>query len=214
MVYWHAPLSPWSKAMTASILSANDARAIGTWRGIKIAVAPRDAVTAQVEIAVAGMFTRELTADGPVGGLLDLDIAMGGAATRLRSDGIFRAAPGEMLTLSHVVPPVKATTVLLVGLGDPAAWHPATLHTAVSAAAAEVQRHTAASACIAPSLLDSGVHTVDPDGVAAQMLGGLLNGLAASEETALKVWIFCTGAAHIDSTFAAFAGTFAALPKA
>ncbi|AOH85154.1 hypothetical protein AWL63_15495 [Sphingomonas panacis] len=200
--------------MTASTFSANDARAIGNWRGVEIAVAPRDAVTAQVEIAAAGMFTHELAADGPAGGLLDLDTAMGGAVTRLRSDGIFRAAPGEVLALSHVVPPVKASTVLLVGMGDPAAWEATTLHGAVSAAAAEVLRRDAASACFAPSLLDSGIHTVDPDAVAAQMLGGLLRGLAASPDTSLNVWIFCTGLAHIESTRAAFAKAFAALPSA
>jgi len=200
--------------MTASMFSANDARAIGNWRDVEIAVAPRDAVTAQVEIAVAGMFTHELAADAPAGGLLDLDTAMGGAVTRLRSDGIFRAAPGEVLALSHVVPPVKASTVLLVGMGDPAAWKSATLHGAVSAGAAEVLRHDATSACFAPGLLDSGIHTVDPDAVAAQMLGGLLHGLTASPDTSLKFWIFCTEAAHIESTHAAFAKAFAALPNA
>lgn len=199
--------------MTASLFAANDARAIGIWRGVEIAVAPRDAVTADVEIAIAAMFTHELAADGPVGGLLDLDTAMGGAVTRLRSDGIFGAAPGEVLALSHVVPPVKAATVLLVGMGDPNVWKSATLQTALSAAAAEVQRREAVSACFAPSLLDSGIHTVDSDAVAAQMLGGLLDGLSESREPSVKAWIFCTGAAHIESTHAAFAKAFAALSE-
>ena len=195
--------------MTPSLLTANDALPVGTCGNIQIAVAPRDAVTAEVEVAMAGMFTRELGLSGPAGGLLHLDGAMGNAATRLRSDGIFRAAPGELMALSPTAPPIKASTILLVGLGDPDVWTPETLEVALNAAAADVQRRGAASASFAPSLLDSGVHSGDPEAIAAQMLSGLLRGISVPEDARPMLWLFCTGAAHLAATHAAFQSAFA-----
>ncbi|SDA36078.1 hypothetical protein [Sphingomonas sp. NFR15] len=46
--------------MTATLLATNDALLVGVHRDLQIAVGPRDSVTADVEVAVVGMFTREL----------------------------------------------------------------------------------------------------------------------------------------------------------
>jgi hypothetical protein len=197
------------KIMMPSLMAANDALPVGTCGNLQIAVAPRDAVTAEVEVAMAGMFTHELGSDGLTGGLLHLDGAMGNAATRLRSDGIFRPAPGELLALSPTAPPIKASTILLVGMGDPDAWTPAALSVALNAAAADVQRRAVVSASFAPSLLDSGVHAGDPEAIAVQMLNGLLRGISVPEDAPPMLWLFCTGAAHLAATHAAFRSAFA-----
>ena len=156
---------------------ADDAATIGIWRGVRIDVAPRDAVSVEVAVASAGVFTREIGSARPNGGLGNLDAALGGAITRLRADGIFRAEMGEVLTLSDPARPIQATTVLAIGLGDPAVWTPATMHTAVATAVRETIRIEAASAAFAPGLLDSGL---DPDtlgGTPDAMLAGLFEAL-------------------------------------
>lgn len=186
--------------------STNDVLPVGNWAGVRIAVAPTDAVTAVVDLAAAGVFTREMGADGPVGGLRHLNIAMGGAVLRLREDRVFTAAPGEILALSVPGPPVNANTVLLVGLGDPTDWSPAVLDTAVQAVTGEALRRGAASAAFAPSLLDSGLTVADGLAVTAAMLRGLTSALTAygADQIDLRLWVFCTGAAHLDATHAAF----------
>lgn len=194
--------------------SSNDAMPIGEWAGVGIAVAPTDAVTAAVDLAAAGVFTHELSPDGAVGGLRHLDKAVGGAVMRLRGDGVFSAAPGEILALSTPRLPVAASTILLVGMGDPESWSPAVLETAMSAATSEALRRGAVSASFAPSLLDSGIAVVDSAGVAMAMLRGLLAALNAYPvRFDLKLWIFCTGAAHLTATHAAFARAYADLAR-
>ena len=115
---------------------------------------------------------------GPGGGLGHLDAALGGAITRLRADGIFRAGPGEVLTLSAPAPPIHAATILAIGLGDPTAWTPAAMRPAVATAVRETIRLDAASAAFAPSLLDSGLSPAMLDGTPQAMLAGLFDALA------------------------------------
>ncbi|MGN8000463.1 M17 family peptidase N-terminal domain-containing protein [Sphingomonas sp. 22176] len=193
--------------MTAILLATNDALLVGAYRDLQIAVGPRDSVTADVEVAVVGMFTREL-AEGPIGGLLHLDRTMGNATTRLRRDGIFRAAPGELLALSPIAPPIKASTILLVGLGDPVHWTPAILGIALQSAARDVRRRGASSASFAPSLLDSGIEVNDPDMVAEQMLEGLFQCATVQPKAEATLWLFCADSAHLTATHAALSRTF------
>ncbi|MEG3175379.1 M17 family peptidase N-terminal domain-containing protein [Sphingomonas sp. RB3P16] len=178
---------------------ADDAATIGVWRGVRIDVAPRDAVSVDVAIASAGVFMREIGRTRPDGGLGNLDTALGGAITRLRADGIFRGDLGEVLTLSAPAHPIHATTVLAIGLGDPALWMPATMRHAVATAVREAIRLEAASAAFAPSLLDSGLA---PDGLAGTpdaMLAGLLDALADDRPQVLSRWVFCVGAARFEA---------------
>lgn len=178
---------------------ADDAATIGTWRNVRVDVAPRDAVSAEVAVAIAGVFSHERGLSKPGGGLGNLDAALGGAIMRLRTDGIFRAAPGDVLTLSAPSRPIHAHTVLAIGLGDPAAWTPDTMHRAVATAVRETIRLDAASAAFAPSLLDSGL---DADGLAGTpeaMLAGLFEALADKRPATLSRWLFCVGAARFDT---------------
>ncbi len=187
---------------------ADDAVTIGTWRGVRIDVAPRDAVSAEVAVAIAGVFSREIGRNTPGGGLGNLDAALGGAITRLRADGIFRADPGEVLTLSAPARPIHATTVLAIGLGDPALWTPAVMRQAIATAARETLRLDAESAAFAPSLLDSGL---DPDGLAGTpeaMLEGLFDAIRGDQLGTLSRWMFCVGAARFDAMTDVFHDAF------
>lgn len=191
---------------------ADDAVTIGRWRGVRIDVAPRDAVSAEVAVAIAGVFSYEIGRNKPGGGLGNLDTALGGAITRLRADGIFRAEPGEVMTLSAPARPIQAATVLAIGLGNPAAWTPAVMRQAVATAARETIRLDAESAAFAPSLLDSGLH---PDGLAGTpeaMLTGLFDALPDDRHAArpgtLSRWLFCVGAARFEAVAEVFRDSF------
>jgi hypothetical protein len=186
----------------------DDAATIGVWRGVRIDVAPRDAVSVEVMVASAGVFTHETGRARPGGGLGNLDAALGGAITRLRADGIFRADMGDVLTLSAPAPPIQANTVLAIGLGDPAVWTPATMRQAVATAACETIRIEATSAAFAPSLLDSG-H--DPGGLAGTpdaMLAGLLDALSDVPTPTLSRWVFCVGAGRFETVVEVFRASF------
>ncbi len=186
----------------------DDAATIDTWRGVRIDVAPRDAVSVEVKVASAGVFTHEIGRTRPADGLGNLDAALGGAITRLRADGIFCADMGDVLTLSAPARPIHATTVLAIGLGDPAAWTLATMRRAVATAARETIRIEATSAAFAPSLLDSGL---DPDGLAGTpdaMLAGLFDTLSDVPTPTLSRWVFCVGAGRFEAEVEAFRASF------
>jgi hypothetical protein len=186
----------------------DDAARIGVWRGVRIDVAPRDAVSVEVMVASAGVFTHEIGRSSPGGGLSNLDAALGGAITRLRADGIFRADLGDVLTLSAPARPIHARTVLAIGLGDPAAWTRATMRRAVATAAREAIRIEGVSAAFAPSLLDSGL---DPDGLAGTpdaMLAGLFDALPDGSARTLSRWVFCVGAERFETVVEVFRASF------
>lgn len=193
---------------------ADDAATIGVWHGVRIDIAPRDAVSAEVAVAIAGIFTREIGRGKPGGGLANLDAALGGAITRLRSDGIFAAEPGEVLTLSAPARPIHADTVLAIGLGDPEAWTPATMRHAVATAVRETIRLDAVSAAFAPSLLDSGLDPATLGGTPDAMLAGLCDALPRDRPppTTLSRWVFCAGAARFDAVVQSFREAYDRLP--
>lgn len=191
----------------------DDVAHIGTCGGVEIGVAPHDAVTVDAALAIAGMFERELGRERPAGGLDHLDRALGGAITRLRADGIFSGGLGAMLTLSTPEPPVRAGSILVMGLGDPGPWRPDTMRTVLACAAREAVRLDVVSAGFAPGLLDSGLHPDRLAGVSDAMLAGLLDGLGDGRRGALTHWIFCTGATHLDATVAVFRQGFARLAR-
>lgn len=176
---------------------------IGVVDEVWLFVAPVDAVSADVSLAIAGMFTRELGGTGPTGGLDHLDKALGGAMTRLRSDGIFGAALGETLILSAPAAPIRADHVLAVGLGDPLHWSESQLEQAVAVAATAALRLQAKSVAFAPSLLDSGLPS-SLDAASAALMRGLLSVLAVAPRHSFSRWTFCTGPRHFKDAARAF----------
>jgi hypothetical protein len=189
---------------------ADDAATIGVWQGVRIDVAPRDAVSVDVAVASAGVFVHEIGRARPGGGLGNLDAALGGAITRLRADGIFRADLNDVLTLSAPARPILATTVLAIGLGDPTAWSPATMRQVVATAAREVIRIEATSAAFAPGLLDSGLNPDDLAGTPDAMLAGLIDALphGPPHPARLSRWVFCVGAGRFDAMVEVFCAAF------
>ncbi len=188
----------------------DDAATIGMWQGVRIDVAPRDAVGVDVAVASAGVFTREIGKARPGGGLGNLDAALGGAITRLRADGIFGAGTGDVLTLSAPARPILASTVLAIGLGDPASWSAATMRQAVATAVREVLRLEATSAAFAPGLLDSGLDPDGLDGAPDAMLAGLIDALphGRPHPARLSRWVFCAGAVRFEAIVEVFRTAF------
>ena len=169
-------------------------RLIGAFRGVTIEIVQVGAVGAEVELAVAGMFTHEVDCSVPVGGLRELDEALSGALTRLRADAIFTGEFGETIALAMPRPPVKAHVVLIVGLGDPQAWRPTMMTDTVRLVVREAVRRQATSVAFAPGLLDSGLQPVRLAGTSEAMMLGLIEGLEERGPGQLRSWSFCSGA--------------------
>jgi hypothetical protein len=169
-------------------------RLIGTYRGVTIDIIQKGAADAEVELAVAGMFAHEVDAAAPTGGLHALDEALSGALMRLRADGIFKGEFGETIGLAMPRPPVKARTVLIIGLGVPERWQPSMMSDAVRLAVRETLRREVSSVSFAPSLLDSGLQPSKLSGIPRSMMKGLTDGLKEESPRLLSNWSFCSGA--------------------
>ena len=192
---------------------------IGTVDGVVFDVVAWGPAHAGVDFSVACMFEHELGA-GMAGGLLALDQALGGALSRLRAAGAFRAQPME--TLLVATPPAGMTprAVLVVGMGDPALLDGDVLRRACRVAMREAIRYGAASMAFAPSVLDAG-HT---DNAALDMqevmLDGMLGALRAehmlaeaglARAPALRHCTFDVGAPRAEAAGRAFVQAFGAL---
>jgi len=192
-------------------------RIVGTWRDVSIEVAAWDAVKAPVDLAFACMFTHELTADGPSGGLQHLDQALGGALQSLRSNGHFRAEPLETLVLNRPPASIAAKSVIVIGLGDPSAWTPNSSASAVAAAVRTATQSGAQSAAFAPSILDAGIPSSGD--IASVLLQAALDTIDAqyaiassgfATPPALRSLAFGAGPARLEVTASQFAAAFAA----
>jgi hypothetical protein len=192
---------------------------IGTHDGVVIDVAAWGPAQADVEFSVACMFEHELGA-GMAGGLLALDQALGGALSRLRAAGAFRAQPMETLLVTTPPPGMKPRAVLVIGMGDPAALDGDVLRRACRVAMREAIRYGAASMAFAPSVLDAG-HT---DNAALKMqevmLDGMLGALRAEQmladaglarTPALRHCTFDVGAPRLQAAGHAFVEAFGRL---
>lgn len=187
---------------------------IGTCHGTRIDIVARDAVDAEVSLAIAGMFTHELGSAPPTGGLRHLDQVLDGAINELRSQGIMTGAAGETLLLTTAHPRIRAATLLVVGLGAPEAWSPAVMRDAVARSVGEALRLGVSSAAFAPGLLDSGLAAADVTGTPTAMLAGLLDGIGNGSAVTLERWQFCAGLTHFEQTARVFRIALAALTGA
>jgi hypothetical protein len=192
---------------------------IGTHDGVVFDVVAWGPAQADVDFSVACMFEHELGA-GMAGGLLALDRALGGALSRLRAAGAFRAQAMETLLVTTPPSGVTARAVLVIGMGDPAALDGDVLRRACRVAMREAIRYGAASMAFAPSVLDAG-HT---DNAALNMqevmLDGMLGALRAehmlaeaglARPPALRHCTFDVGAPRLQAAGQAFVQAFARL---
>jgi hypothetical protein len=192
---------------------------IGAHDGVVFDVVAWGPAQADVDFSVACMFEHELGA-GMSGGLLALDQALGGALSRLRAAGAFRAQAMETLLVTTPPSGVTARAVLVIGMGDPAALDGDVLRRACRVAMREAIRYGAASMAFAPSVLDAG-HT---DNAALNMqevmLDGMLGALRAehmlaeaglARPPALRHCTFDVGAPRLQAAGQAFVQAFARL---
>jgi hypothetical protein len=192
---------------------------IGAHDGVEFDVVAWGPAHADVDLSVACMFEHELGA-GMAGGLLALDQALGGALSRLRAAGAFRAQPMETLLVTTPPPGITPRAVLVIGMGDPAALLGDVLRRACRVAMREAIRYGAGSMAFAPSVLDAG-HT---DNAALNMqevmLDGMLGALRAEHMLAeaglartptLRHCTFDVGPPRLQAAGRAFAKAFARL---
>ncbi|SDA11565.1 M17 family peptidase N-terminal domain-containing protein [Sphingomonas sp. NFR15] len=188
-----------------------DRRAIGSLKGVAVDVAGWDGVGAAVDLSCVCMFEREMPGTSIAGGLLHLDVALGGALSRLRTETVFRAKDMDFLVLDQLPAEIGSAAVLIIGLGDPLAWTPSVMERSVMLAAGIAHERRVASVAFAPSLLDSGIKATGD--TPAAMLGGLNSALRRLERTAtlelasrppLRSWTFDAGIAHLDGAEAQF----------
>ncbi len=190
-----------------------ETRIVGNRHGISIEVAAWDGAMADVDLSCACMFSHELEQDGLRGGLGHLDALLGGQLVQLRRDGLFRAEQGGMILIDRPPAAIAARAVLIIGMGDPEHWSPASMAQAIGTAVSAAHLRGAASAAFAPSLLDSGLDPSRVGGVAEQMAGALVQALdrdarlqAAGLRQAgpLARWIFDVGESHFEATVEQF----------
>lgn len=182
-------------------------RHIGRAGDVDFDIETWDSVSAQVELAVCGMFRREMPGTALSGGLRHLDAVLKGGLVALRRDGIFTGARGETMLLSHPPRPILACAVLLVGCGEPTLWSVETARHVAMSAMREVLRLRVGTVAFAPGLLDSGLQGAATAATAGAMLQGAIEALTNAGSDAwnpdtggpwLRRWIFDTGPGHAE----------------
>ena len=190
---------------------AIDRRVVGRLHDVVVDVAGWDGAGAAVDLSCACMFEREMPGKAMVGGLLHLDVALGGALSRLRAEKLFGAKEMDFLVLDKPPAAIKSAALLIIGVGDPLAWEPSVTERAVTLAAGIARARSVASVAFAPSLLDSGLEP--PQDTPAAMLRGLASALRQTARAAtldlvsrssLRSWTFDSGVAHLDGAEAGF----------
>lgn len=193
---------------------------IGSWRGVQLGLAVWDAAKADVDVSFACMFAHELAGEGPAGGLRHLDDALGGALTNLRREGRFRAEPLDMLRINGPPTAIAAGAIILLGLGDPAAWTPALTGRAAATAIQVASLQGAKSAAFAPSILDAGFPKDATVDLPFAMMEAVLDAidlqdrvavLGLAEPSTLRRWVFDVGAPRFKDVVGQFRSALAAL---
>ena len=118
----------------AAAAAAVERSDIGQYRGVRLELVTVDATGAQVDLSCACMFTHEVDHQPMAGGLAHLDAALGGQLAQARRDGAFRAQPLETLLITPPAGAVQAPAILVIGMGHPEDWSPATSAAAVACA--------------------------------------------------------------------------------
>ncbi len=192
--------------------------AIGEFRGVRFDVVAWPPADADVDLSFACMFEHEVEGAAMAGGLLHLDNALGGVLATMRAQGLFRAQEMETLYIARPPAAVRARSLMVIGLGDPATFTRERLERAGRIAASEAVRLDARSAAFAPNLMDAGLKNTASLRVSSAMLTGVLGGLASAhallasgmaQAPSLVHWTFDSGLAYFDGAHAELTGRFA-----
>ncbi len=93
-----------------------EAQSIGTYHGMHFEAGRVNPVTADVDLLIVGMPLIPVT-ENPAQITCELDRALLGTLTHLRAGGIFKGDFGETLILSSLPAPVRARSILIIGMG-------------------------------------------------------------------------------------------------
>jgi hypothetical protein len=188
-----------------------------TMKNVKFEVIAWAPSQADVDLSIACMFEREMPGSLLSGGLLQFNQAIGGALTKLRDEGSFRAQEMETLLLRPALSSVRAHAILIIGLGNPLAFSSAILERALRVAFREAVRFGASTVAFAPNLIDAGQIDVTSLQVEAAMVRGVVGALQAehrlvelglADPPAIRSWAFDTGPAHFDTAAKKFLKAF------
>jgi hypothetical protein len=186
-------------------------RPIGSWRGTRIEVIAGHVAHMPCALAIAGMFIREPEGTELGGGLRHLDEALGGAICRMRSDGIFNGRIGETMVLSAPPPPIRANSILIIGLGEPGDWLPDVMNPVVALAARRAMQLAASSVAFASGVLDGGLpvnFAMGSEMAMMAMMAGLRNELESNAARPPERWVFCAPSRRFNVAVRDFALAF------
>lgn len=176
-----------------------------------------DAVAAEVELSAACLFEHEAAGTMLKGGAKHLDDALGNALSSLHTSGRFPAKAGQSLLLDRPPPGIAGRALLVLGLGDPAAWTPVVSASAVALTLQCAIARKAANAAFAPSLLDAGVDgghggaALLPAAAAAIEAAHEAASMGLAEPLVLQRFIFDAGPAHLENALHRFRNALATL---
>ncbi|WP_294255782.1 M17 family peptidase N-terminal domain-containing protein [uncultured Sphingomonas sp.] len=164
--------------------------AIGAWRGVAFAVAQIDVVAAEDDLLVVGMLEKDVVGVHR-GGADAVDHALHGTLSKLREGGIFTGGFGETLMLTRPAAPIRAATLMLIGMGTALSADPETVGTLTALAMRAALRIGAGSVgCLLGwSELDLPETLVAPSAVA--MMRGALSAIDTHDAQAVPMaWTF------------------------
>nr|WP_174506709.1 M17 family peptidase N-terminal domain-containing protein [Acinetobacter sp. Marseille-Q1620] len=132
-------------------------QSIGKYQDLHIEIITWDSVSAEVELSCACLFHHEVGRDYFIGGLADLDHALGGQLRQIREDGYFNADLYQTLLLDQPQTTLKAPNALLIGMGNPEDLSVEKIGNAVSIAFKTANQLGLESVAFAPGILDTGI---------------------------------------------------------
>ncbi|PVX30336.1 M17 family peptidase N-terminal domain-containing protein [Sphingomonas pokkalii] len=180
-------------------MAKHEARAIGEWRGVVFDVAQIDVTAASDDLLIVGMLEKDVPGRGN-GGATELDHALHGTLSRLRAGGIFNGDFGETLMLTRPPAPIRAASLMLIGMGASPAIAPGPAGDLTELAMRTALRIGAGSvACLLGwSELDIPADQVAQS--AAAMMHGALRAVDAHPNRARMRWTFDVRNGHADRT--------------
>lgn len=180
--------------------------------GVTLTVRMQGPYDADVPLQIVCYFkwTKEVDARTK-GAPIELDKRLGGVIGKLRNRGEFAGDEGETLLIDAPPGTIKASRVLLVGLGDESSLSLATMERVGRTALREAARLGATRVAFAPLLKDQGNDTLPAGEVETAIVRGVLlayeterrlqrEGFAKPYE--LKEWVVEAGPAYYDETIA------------
>nr|WP_315382219.1 M17 family peptidase N-terminal domain-containing protein [uncultured Sphingomonas sp.] len=164
--------------------------AMGAWRGVSFAVAQIDVLAAEDDLLVVGMLEKDVVG-AHRGGADAVDHALHGTLFRLREGGIFTGGFGETLMLTRPAAPIRAATLMLIGMGTSLGTNPEAVGSLTGLAMRAALRigATSVGCLLGWSELDLPDALVAPS--AAAMMRGALAAIDAHDADAFPMhWTF------------------------